>query len=941
CNGDNTGSLDVSANGGVPPYVYSLDGINFQAGNSFSNLLAGSYTFTVRDSNLCEQSLNLSISEPPLLDVSIASQSNVDCNGNATGSVVMNGAGGVPPYQFALDNGPFGTQNTFSNLSAGTYTVFIRDANLCVDSIAIVITEPPVLSGSIVQQKNVRCAGLSDGWIDIAAAGGTPPYQYAIDGSPLQTSSVFSNLAAGSYQISIQDDSACVFQFPISITEPTNLQLSLQSQQNVDCFGNATAALLFNGNGGVLPYLYQIDGGAFQTSPNFSALTAGTYQIVMQDDSLCTDTLDIQVSQPDSLTIAVDSILNVDCNGNATGSVWFQANGGTLPYQFTLSDSITGTVSPFINLPAGTYQLEVEDDRACAATVSLTITEPDVLLADSTDQIDVACFGDSSGQVSILVQGGTLPYQYSVNNGNFGNDSIISNLPAGSHLVVVQDANGCLDSVNLLISQPAPLLATVVDSLHVDCFGNATGLVRIGAMGGVAPYEYSIDGVNFQVSDSFTFLPAGQYQFTIRDDSSCTASVDFIITEPNELILQTDSLIMVDCNGNSTASIHTSANGGTLPYLYALDGGAFQASGSFRNLPAGAYEVVIEDAQGCRDTLSQISITEPDVLTATTSPQNVLCHGTNSGQVSAIANGGTAPYQYLWSDGQTSIDALNLFAGAYTVEITDDQGCTASALAFVDEPDTLVLNWVRQTDPFCDWPNGSATVIATGGLGAYQYSWDSQPPQFQATADSLPGGLFIATVMDGNGCTDTLSVFMNNTPPAIPDFSGTPNIEDSILLSEALIQFQNQTIGGVAYQWDFGDGGMSDQENPRYQYSETGVYEVELTAFDPFFACPTTITKTIHIIPDGILYMPTAFTPNNDGINDEFYVPGEGMTRLSLVIYSRWGREVGRLSAPDQKWDGRLPDGTPAPEGVYTYALSASFNSGKILKRGGTITLYR
>ena len=320
---------------------------------------------------------------------------------------------------------------------------------------------------------------------------------------------------------------------------------------------------------------------------------------------------------------------------------------------------------------------------------------------------------------------------------------------------------------------------------------------------------------------------------------------------------------------------------------------------------------------------------------------DVLCHSGNTGTATVIPSGGVGPYSYLWEDGQDSSTAVSLISGVYGVRVTDAQGCVAEAMEPVGEPDTLVLKLTDKTDPYCDWNNGSASVVAQGGMGTYSYSWNTEPVQLVPDATDLFGGLHIATVLDENGCTDTLSVFLQNTPPAIPDFGSQPDLNDSILLSQAKIQFENQTIGGFVYEWDFGDRNLSDEENPRHTYADPGEYTVTLTAYNEYMVCPVSISKTIHIIPDGVLYIPNAFTPNGDGTNDFFEVKGEGIVSLSLIIYDRWGKEIARLNQPDETWDGRTFSGTAAPEGVYAFVVTAFFNSGAKFNRGGTITIIR
>ncbi|MEM7371445.1 MAG: choice-of-anchor L domain-containing protein [Bacteroidota bacterium] len=941
CQGDSSGTLSASATGGVLPYVYSLDGVNYQSSPVFSNLPAGVHTLFVQDSNLCEHNIPFTITEPTDLGLAITAQQNVDCNGNSSGQIELMGSGGVSPYEFSLDGGPFGSAPSFSGLAAASYMVHIQDANLCLDSILAIISEPAVLSGGISEQKNVSCQGESNAWVDVFANGGTAPYLFSIDGINFQSSSLFQNLTAGTYTVTIQDDSACLFQVPINITEPLALSINLLSQQNVDCFGNATAELVFGGSGGVAPYQYHQLGFLAQSSGTFSSLLAGSYITIIEDDSLCTDTLKISVSEPDLLTLTIDSIRHVDCFGNSTGEVFFHAAGGTPAYVYSLSTGATSVDTTFSGFVAGAYTVTTVDDSSCLASTSFVVSEPAVLTASIVYQKNVACHGDSSAEIGIQAQGGTLPYEYSLNGGTFGGDSLIRNLPVGTHIVTVRDSQACEVQVNILITEPPLLFPSIVDLTHVDCFGNATASVTIAGSGGTLPYSFSLDSINYQGSGTFAQLPAGSYTAIVVDDSNCVVSLPFVVNEPMLLQAQIDRLTNVDCSGNSTGLLDITATGGSNPYLFSLNGGSFRSSGLFENLSAGQYTIVVEDMQACRDTLIAIQVTEPDELMLLTTHTDVRCHGENSGTAKVSATGGTMPYQYLWEDGQPNETAINLSVGSYQVIVTDAQGCVAQAIEAVNEPDTLLLSLGETSDPFCDWANGSATVNATGGILEYRYSWDTQPSQNSNQAINLVGGRYLAMVSDANGCVDTLSVWMNNTPQPIPDFATLPDLTDSILLSQAHVQFQNLTIGGVVYEWELGDGTKTADPEPQHQYENPGLYTIKLTAYNEFLVCPVSITKTIHIIPDGVVYIPNAFTPNGDGQNDAFFVKGEGIVSLSMIIYDRWGGEIYRLSNPEQQWYGLSTSGTVAPEGVYTFAIQATFNSGAVLKRGGTITLIR
>ena len=942
CNGNSTGEISLLAQGGNAAYQYQLGTGPFQASPVFSGLPAGAYLLAVEDSLACRATLPVTITEPTPLTMAIDQQRNVDCKDNATGAVTLLAQGGSPAYAFQLDGGPFQAGPTFSGLTAGTYVLTVRDDSLCTFPLGVTITEPDSLLAAIVRQENVDCNGNATGDIELGTTGGTTPYQYQLDAGPFQAANGFGGLAAGTYLVTVQDDSACVTTVPVTITEPSPLTGSIVFQQDVDCFGQATAAVATAGSGGTGPYLYALDTAPFQADSLYTGLPAGSYVVSIQDDSLCLTTVPVTISEPPLLTLAIDMQKNVACFGDSSAELTLLGGGGTSPYAYELVGAPPQSSPFFPGLPVGTYTLVVQDDSLCTDTLTTVVTEPPLLTFAIDWQRNVACFGDSSAAIQLTGAGGVPAYAYSLDGGAFQADSLFDQLPIGTYTLVIRDDSLCTDTLTTTVTEPPALTAQIDSLLAVDCFGNATGTVEIGAGGGVGPYGFQLDGGPFQATGFFGGLPSGNYVVTVQDDSLCTETVPVFVPQPDSLVLTLAGLRDVDCLGNRTGEVRLAGSGGVLPYLFQRDGLPPQSGFIFGELPAGDYRFAAIDSNGCVSDTLPVTIGEPPLLTLALDTVAVRCYGESNGQAIALPSGGTPPYQYQWDDPAQQTDSLatGLLAGLYSLRLTDAQGCDTTALIPVREPDTLVLGLASLTDPFCTLPNGEAEVRAAGGNGIYRYTWNSQPAQDQARATALLPGRYLATVTDWKGCEDTLSVTLGDTPPAQPAFSSLPDLNSPILESEATLQFLNQSTGAVTYLWDLG-GTLSQEEEPVFAFTEPGTYVVSLTAYNRFLVCPVTLTDTVTIIPDGRLFVANAFSPNADGHNDFFSVQGEGIVEMELKIFDRWGREIRRLQSPLDQWNGYLPGGGPAPEGVYAYVLSALFNSGQRLERGGTITLFR
>ncbi|MEM7659606.1 MAG: hypothetical protein AAF399_26055, partial [Bacteroidota bacterium] len=470
CGGTSTGTISLSATGGTPPYQFSAGLGGFQNGGLLTGLPAGMYQTIIQDGNGCQDTVVVTLTETPPLTLAVMNQANVACNGGSTGFVDILAGGGIPPFQYSLDGGPLQATATFSNLLAGTYTLLVQDDSSCTETLQVTITEPSPLQVLVDSQTNVLCNGQSNGGLTLTAAGGVPGYLYSLDGSPFTSDSAFTNLLPGTYQIAVQDDSACIHTATVQITEPSPVQLAA-SITDVSCFGGADGVVNLSGSGGISPYNYGFLGGFIGPSDSFPGLTAGTYAMTMTDANGCPDTLQVSVNEPPLLEVSIIDRQDVDCLGNATGVLTASGSGGTLPYLYAIDGQTFGTNPSFGSLFAGFYTITIQDSQGCVAMVDTLVTTPTGLVAGVDTLIDVACFGDSSGSLTLIGQGGTQPYQFTLDGTNFFSTPGLSNLPAQTDTVTLVDDNGCLVPIPFTISEPPLLQSVIVDQAEVDCFG--------------------------------------------------------------------------------------------------------------------------------------------------------------------------------------------------------------------------------------------------------------------------------------------------------------------------------------------------------------------------------------------------------------------------------------------------------------------------------------
>ncbi|WP_221932251.1 T9SS type A sorting domain-containing protein [Flavobacterium zepuense] len=746
CNGAATGSATVAVTGGTPGYTYSW-APSGGTGATASGLIAGTYTVTVTDANLCTDTQSFTITQPAALNATASAQTNIDCNGGTTGSATVAVTGGTPGYTYSWAPSG-GTAATASGLTAGTYTVTVTDANLCTDTQSFTITQPAALTAT-TSQTNVLCNGQASGTASVIVSGGTAGYTYLWSPSG-GTASTATGLTVGAYSVLITDANGCSITRNFTITQPAVLTATT-SQVNATCGPTGQAGVTVSGGAGAYTYVWSPSGG---TAAIATGLSAGAYSVLITDANGCTLTKNFTITATSNLA-ATTTQINVSCNGGTNGSATVTPTGGVLPYTYVWSPS-GGTAATATGLAAGTYSVVITDGNSCTITKTVTITQPAVLAA-TTSQVNITCNGGSNGSATVTPTGGTGAYTY-VWTPSGGITATATGLTAGAYSVLITDANGCTLTKNVTITQPAALTATT-SQVNISCNGGSNGSATVTAAGGTGAYTY-VWSPSGGTAATATGLSAGAYSVLITDANGCTLTKNVTITQPAALTATT-SQVNISCNGGSNGSATVTAAGGTGAYTYVWSpsgGTAATATG----LAAGAYSALITDANGCTLT-KNVTITQPSAITATTSQINLLCNGATNGSATVTATGGTGAYTYAWSpSGGTAATATGLSAGAYSVLITDANGCTLTKNVTITQPAALNATTVK-TNITCNGANnGTATVTATGGTGAYTYSW-SPAGGTAATATGLAPGTYAVTITDANGCSIIRS--LNITQP--------------------------------------------------------------------------------------------------------------------------------------------------------------------------------
>ncbi|OEK07022.1 hypothetical protein BFP71_05025 [Roseivirga misakiensis] len=783
CKGASTGNIDITPSGGTAPYSYLWS--NGSTTQDLANVMAGTYTVTVKDASNCSVILNVTIDEPALVLNLSGTKTDVTCNGSTNGSIDLSVTGGMGPYTYAWNTGA--TTEDVTGLAPGNYSVSVTDANGCIKALGFTIAEPAPLLASAAP-TNISCFGAGDGEITLTVSGGTGPYTYswADDGSILTKDR--SGLAQGNYTVTVTDANGCQNVESVTIIEPLQLA-STDVVSNVNCFGESTGAINISVSGGVSPYSFLWSNGAL--TEDLSGVTAGNYSVVITDANGCTLNDSFTITQPSSPLTKTEAVQQITCNGAADGIINLTVSGGAGPYTFNWSNG--STAEDLSGLTAGSYTVVITDNNGCTITDTYAITDPPVLTLTSS-ATDVSCFSAGDGAIDITPVGGEGPYTFAWSNGATTED--LSGLGPGNYTINITDSRGCSTNQSFVINEPSQL-GLIYSTNNVSCFGSADGDIDITVSGGTAPYTYAWS--NSSTGEDLNSLVAGDYTVIVTDANGCTINETITVTEPSAPLSNTATVIDISCFGGSDGSIALNPVGGTAPYTYSWNTGS--TNKDIFGLSDGSYQVTITDANGCQ-IVENYTISMPTALLVSGSQTNVLCNGNAMGTVDLVVSGGTAPYTYSWSNGETTEDISSISAGTYNVTVTDSRGCAINRNFTITEP--LALNVTSNiVDVACFGDaDGSIDVSVSGGIGPYTYAWSNG----ETTQDlfNISGGTYTLTITDGNACQETFTYTVQE-PSAPLSVSGV--VVDETCFGDNQGAIQLTVAGGTGpytYAWNQG-----------------------------------------------------------------------------------------------------------------------------------------
>ena len=560
---------------------------------------------------------------------------------------------------------------------------------------------------------------------------------------------------------------------------------------------------------------------------------------------------------------------------------------------------------------SGTYSVTISDNMGCVA-----VENTEVLFVDfsvSADVNDVTCAGMNDGSITIIPEGGSEPYDYNWSITPPVYTQTVLDLEEGTYFVTVYEANGCFDTISVTINAPDDFYVNIDDLQNISCYGYENGAVIINVTGGEPPIDIlwndpNISGFNPQN------LSEGNYYFTITDANDCQIYDSFDITEPEQIIIN-EEIINVDCFGNETGAITLSVSEGEPPFSYLWSND--ETSSNISNLTTGTYSVTITDSNDC-EVIESYTITSPDEIIINADITNIDCYGGPPGEIYINAYGGIPPYTYLWNNNDTVNSISNLNPGTYSVTVTDENNCTAVKTYIITEPDHAVeiITELKNIGCYGDY-SGEIILDAAGGTAPFTFVVTG--PYYNQTGNIHTGlgmGEYNIFLSDAHGCTDTATVslvspdaltgnFVSHDPSCYGNNDGY--IEITVFGgTEPYIFMANDIISETNYI----PGLTGDKTYDVYVYDandcELYLGEANLKD-DPYIDCIT---------------IPNAFTPNGDGINDEWVIENiELFSDAAITVFNRWGQKVYNAQGTGQPWDGTYK-GRELPTGSYMYVIN-------------------
>lgn len=850
CAGGTT-YLELTVEGGTLPYVYTWEKFEPSTGSwqiltetdrNLTDIQAGEYRYTVTDASSCLLlSEEVTIEDAHEIDINFSAEA-ISCYGGTAQVILSASSPGKDSFTFFV-NGSQVFGDSFM-AQAGTYSVYAQDnISGCVSEEVFITVEQPAapLALKDFSWQDLSCYEAADGSLSLVLEGGTAPYTVVVNGNTYATTEdevlhIGGLMADVTYDFEVTDANGCILDIPSkTLQQPLPLQASVTAPA-ISCFGGTTTIDL-QITGGLKPYriswFYSTDGIDFAPSPSLEDETLlldvapGYYRYAIADGA-CGDLTDtVQIEAP--AAVELDAVSEaVSCFGGSDGGVEFLVSGGTGSGYRIFFNGVEVSGTDISGLTAGTYTAFAMNGSCRSEDISITVGQP---AAPLQGQVifpeDLACHGDEA-TVSLNLSGGTAPYRINFNGEErtlaLAGDLTFSGVAAGVYTFEVVDDAGCSWQEDISIAAPDPLNLFTENAMDVSCFGGEDGSISVLASGGTGSFTYRwLNAADEELGTGrhISGLGAGSYRVEVRDENNCLLTQEYVLVEP-EPVDFTFAVQNVSCTGSQNGQITATGSGGNPDYRLVING--IQYPGMVVNgLAANTYQVMVMDAKGCTSAPQEVVVEEPLPLQLDADVQDVSCYTANDGAVTLRVEGGAAPYQYRWSDGNTLSERTGMAPGNYEIIVTDSNGCTIRDQVLVVQPDALLVQADEQAVSCFGGNDGEIRLDISGGNGSYAVRWESLATGLEIgsglSIQNLEAGRYLALIEDANGCTIQREYEVSE--PSAP-LSVIPLVTDVRCAGEERGGINLVVSGGTApysFNWSSGEitSSISNKSGGAYQ----------------------------------------------------------------------------------------------------------------------------
>ena len=815
---------------------------------------------------------------------------DIDCFGNANGAISVDVIGGPRDssgnfltYQYLWSKeGEISFSRTTKNiegLSFGSYSLSVVDSNLCTITFPSIDIAPIIgpLEVEVIGLENLSGFETSNGSINIEVRGGSAPYSYLWeqleDISFIETTENLNNLSQGTYSLIVTDSRGCTTNLEASLNQPDLLEVNLLIDNNISCNGANTGAIIAEVSGGVLDYSYKwfrvnVQGELelLNTDNLLTDIGSGDYRVVVTDFNGNSESARITLTEPAAIAINNFTINNVSCNNGTNGSIRIEVVGGVGAYNFIWSTN--DRTQNLENVTSGLYNVLITDENGCDFRAEFNVSEPEAIqTVGETQRVFPSSSSVNDGSISIEVRGGTRPYLFewsTVSQGNVFTEistsgiSLIRDTSSEIYRVLITDVNSCvLEIPDVSDIEPLPLEVSVIQQSFLLCNGDATASLRANVEGGIrfsSLPNYNYEWFNIETGivlegnlSIISNLESGNYNVRVTDALGSVSTGDPItISEPPLLELTALNGDFINCGTGLDWLISSSVTGGVPPYNYFWNGRE-ENGAILENVLPGFYELLVIDSNGCR-AIQNGTFTPPAAIEITERIENPLCFAACTGEISLEVTGGSAPYNFNWSNGEETSTISELCSGSYEVIITDSRGCEARSVFEIINPDLFEIDLGEDITLCADQ---GITLDASIDRGvSYEWSLEGVLQSSSATLTISETGLYTASVTNTDGCIATDTIFVESIGASISsDFIAA----SQVFVGESFIVVNIADPLPDNVEWSFSPGAEVSIETSNFvelSFPEAGEYEVTFSV--DLGLCMDEQTKTIVVLERGL-----------------------------------------------------------------------------------------